>query len=219
MILHVSFPSLQLLIHRVGLKDHRFLEDPLSPQGGQVGQLECPIGHLSYKQSLSFTLIHCRNINSYPCHKNPKVRKYSNGLCSSFQIYYFVCLFVFFFRAAHSAYGGSQPRGLIRAVANGLRHSHSTCKIWAASETYTTAHGNTGSLTCWERPGIKPAISWFLVGFVSAVLWWELHFFFFSSIILDFKLMSHLYFIPRQRQGGSPGGSSGTPLHDFLLQG
>ena len=129
MILRVSFPSLQLLIHRVGLKDHRFLEDPLSPQGGQVGQLECPIGHLSYKQSLSFTLIHCRNINSYPCHKNPKVRKYSNGLCSSFQIYYFVCLFVFFFRAAHSAYGGSQPRGLIRAVANGLRHSHSTCKI------------------------------------------------------------------------------------------
>ena len=32
---------------------------------------------------------------------------------------------------------------------------------------YTTAHGNTGSLTHWERPGIKPATSWFLVRFVS----------------------------------------------------
>jgi len=34
--------------------------------------------------------------------------------------------------------------------------------------TYTTAHGNTGSLTHWARPGIKPASSWTLVGFVSA---------------------------------------------------
>ena len=42
------------------------------------------------------------------------------------------CLFVFVFfvfsvfsRAALAAYGGSQARGLIRAVAAGLQHSHS----------------------------------------------------------------------------------------------
>ena len=66
-------------------------------------------------------------------------------------------------RAAPVAYGGSQARGLIRAVATGLHHSHSN----AASVTYTTAHGNTGSLSR-ARPGIKPATSWFPVGFVSA---------------------------------------------------
>ena len=33
--------------------------------------------------------------------------------------------FVFFFRAPPSTYGGSQGRGLIRAVASGLHHSHS----------------------------------------------------------------------------------------------
>ena len=29
------------------------------------------------------------------------------------------------------------------------------------------AHGNTGSLTHWERPGIEPLFSWILVGFVN----------------------------------------------------
>ena len=42
--------------------------------------------------------------------------------------------------------------------------------------TYTTAHGNTGSLTHWVRPGIRPASSWTLVGFVTAELQWELLF-------------------------------------------
>ena len=37
----------------------------------------------------------------------------------------------------------------------------------AASATYTTAHGNTGSLTHWVRPGIEPSTSWLLVGFVN----------------------------------------------------
>ena len=47
-------------------------------------------------------------------------------------------------------------------------------RIWAASATYTTALGNAGSLTHWARPGIEPATSWFLVGFVSAAPRWEL---------------------------------------------
>ena len=40
--------------------------------------------------------------------------------------------------------------------------------IPATSATYTTAHSNSRSLTHWARLGIKPATSWFLVGFVSA---------------------------------------------------
>ena len=42
------------------------------------------------------------------------------------------------------------------------------------SVTYTTAHGNTGSLTHRVRPGIEPATPWFLVGFISSVPRWEL---------------------------------------------
>jgi len=45
---------------------------------------------------------------------------------------------------------------------------------WATSVTYTTAHGNAGSLTHWARPGIEPATSWFPVGFISSAPWREL---------------------------------------------
>ena len=45
------------------------------------------------------------------------------------------------------------------------------CGIRAAFVTYTTAHGNAGSLTHWARPGIEPETSWFLV---TADPWWEL---------------------------------------------
>ena len=47
-------------------------------------------------------------------------------------------------------------------------------RIRAATVSYTTAHNNSRSLTHWTRPWIEPANSWFLVGFVSAVPWWEL---------------------------------------------
>ena len=44
------------------------------------------------------------------------------------------------------AYGCSQARGRIRAVAAGLCHSRSQkCWIWIASALYTTAHSNAGS--------------------------------------------------------------------------
>ena len=33
--------------------------------------------------------------------------------------------------------------------------------------TYTTAHSNSGSLTYWSRPEIKPVSSWMLIGFVT----------------------------------------------------
>ena len=43
------------------------------------------------------------------------------------------------------AYGGSQARGPIGAVAAGLRQSQQ-CGIRASSATYTTAHANAGRI-------------------------------------------------------------------------
>ena len=53
----------------------------------------------------------------------------------------FFWLFVFS-RATPAAYGGSQAKGLMGAVASAQQ-----CQIRAAFATYTTAHGNAGSLT------------------------------------------------------------------------
>ena len=66
--------------------------------------------------------------------------------------HYFILIFLLF-RATSVAYGGSQARGQIGAMAAGLHHTHS----------------NAGSLTHWMRPGIEPETPWLLVGFVSAV--------------------------------------------------
>ena len=57
----------------------------------------------------------------------------------------------------------------LKLTAVGLHQSHSNVGSELQSATYTTAHGNAGFLTCYVRPGIKPATSLFLVGFVSAV--------------------------------------------------
>ena len=65
------------------------------------------------------------------------------------------------------AYGGSQSRGTIRAVATGLHQSHSNVGSKPCLQPTPTAHGNARSLTHWVRPGIKPATSWFLVGFAN----------------------------------------------------
>ena len=53
------------------------------------------------------------------------------------------------------------------------------CQMWAVSATYTTAHGNPGSLTHWRGPKIEPASSWVLVGFVTTEPQWELWLLFF----------------------------------------
>ena len=72
------------------------------------------------------------------------------------------------------AYGGSQARGQIGAPAASLCQSHSNDRSKTSSVTYTTARSNARSLTYWARLGIKPATSWFLVGFVSPAPRWEL---------------------------------------------
>ena len=74
------------------------------------------------------------------------------------------------FRAAPVAYGSSQAKGQTGDVVADLHHSHSNASnardlscVW----TYTTAHGNAGSLTHWARPRTEPATSCFSVGFVN----------------------------------------------------
>lgn len=60
----------------------------------------------------------------------------------------------------------SAARGLIEAVVEGLCHSLSNARS-GMSLGPTTAHGDTGSLTHWVKPGIELESSWTLVGFVT----------------------------------------------------
>ena len=80
--------------------------------------------------------------------------------CRSF---FFLCLF----RATIAACGGSQARASNQSYSCQPTPEPQQHRIWAVSETYTTAHGNARPLTQWARPGIEPATSWFLVEFVS----------------------------------------------------
>ena len=58
--------------------------------------------------------------------------------------------------AAPTAYGGSQARGRIGAVAAKPTQGPQQRRIRAASATYTTAHGNAGSLTPEQGQGLNP---------------------------------------------------------------
>ena len=69
------------------------------------------------------------------------------------------------------AYGSSQARGRIGTVATALRHSNPGSKPHL---TYITAQGNTRSLMHWARPGMEPASSWILAGFITSEMRWEL---------------------------------------------
>ena len=89
---------------------------------------------------------------------------------------HFVAVVVFFFfsfflcRTVPTAYGHSQARVWIRAVAAGRptpQPQPQQCGIWYSSVTYTTAYGNATSLTHWAELGIKPTSSWILVGFAT----------------------------------------------------
>ena len=69
------------------------------------------------------------------------------------------------------------------------------CSIWAASATYTTAHGKALSQTCWARTGIEPASSWILVGFISTVPQGELPCIisWFFSLKINFLILKQLW--------------------------
>ena len=51
-----------------------------------------------------------------------------NGKVRSHVFFSFFFLFFFVFRAAPTAYGGSQARGPVRAIAAGLSQSHSNTR-------------------------------------------------------------------------------------------
>ena len=76
---------------------------------------------------------------------------------------FFIFLVFLSFRAAHEAYGGSQARGPIRTVAAGLHQSHSN----AVSELHLQPPPQLMATRDPQPPGIKPTISWFLVGFIN----------------------------------------------------
>ena len=77
-------------------------------------------------------------------------------------------LFLFFclFRAAAAAYGSSQARGQIRAVAAHLYHSHSS--VGSKPHLLPIPQLQQRRIINPVRPGIEPASSWILAGFVIA---------------------------------------------------
>ena len=77
----------------------------------------------------------------------------------------FVCLLIYFlfFRAAYLAYGSPQAWGRIRAAAASLHNSHSNVGAKLHLATYTTAHGNAGSLTHLSEARVGTHTLWVLV--------------------------------------------------------
>ena len=94
--------------------------------------------------------------------------------------------FLFLFYGAPTTCEGSQAKESNQSCSCQPTPEPQQCCNWAASVTYTTAHGNAGSLTHWARPGIELTTLWFLVGFVSSTPRRELllFFFFFSFSLL-----------------------------------
>ena len=119
--------------------------------------------------------------------------------------------FFFFslFRAAPAAYGSFHMK-LNQSCSCWPIPQPQQCGPQAAPVTYTTAHGNTGSLTHWGRPGIKPATSWFLVRFVSTAPQRELQESCFNWILLTLLWQGrwghHLHHLPQEwvRNSGVP---------------
>ena len=111
-----------------------------------------------------------------------------------------IIIIILFFRAAPRAYGNFQARGQIRATASSPHHSHSNVgsKLRLA---YTTAHGNAGSPTHWERLEIEPASSEILDGFISAVPQQEFLFFLLYLLVFKNNFFSFLvaYVVARPR--------------------
>ena len=104
----------------------------------------------------------------YTLHHLPKLVILSSQLAQSpSEGCFFLVVVVLLFRAEPVAYGGSQARGWIRAVACRPTPQLQQHGMQALSATYTTAHGNAGSPTHWSRPGIESASSWMLVRFVN----------------------------------------------------
>ena len=84
------------------------------------------------------------------------------------------------------------------------------CMIRATSVTYTMAHGNAETSTHGDRPGIKRATSWSLVGFVSAAPQWQLLFFNFYCASFWVKIVCR--YMPRSGFAGWYNSSLSSPV-------
>ena len=92
--------------------------------------------------SLSFSTSLLSSASQYICQNLPdnKLKEWRFQIKNTGFCFFFFGLF--FFRAAPVAYGGSQARGLIRAVAASLRQSHSNARselpLWPTPQLRAT---------------------------------------------------------------------------------
>ena len=90
------------------------------------------------------------------------------------------CIYLFIYLFIYCLLGPHLWNVEVPSLGAHLSYSHwstpqpQECQIRATSVTYTTAHGNTRSLTHWARPGIEFESSCILVRFLLAETWWEL---------------------------------------------
>ena len=79
----------------------------------------------------------------------------------------FVCLFVLVFLGPHLWHMEVPRLGSNRSCSCWPTPQPQQSGIQTKSETYNITLGNTGSLTYWSMPGIEPASSVTLVGFIT----------------------------------------------------
>ena len=87
-------------------------------------------------------------------------------LQSLLYIYFFFCLFAIFW-AAPAAHGGSQARGRIAAIANGLRQSHSSTGSEPRLRPTSQLTATPDRQPTEQDQALNPATSWFPVRFVN----------------------------------------------------
>lgn len=119
------------------------------------------------------------------------ISRYGTARSYDNSIFYFIYFYFFdFFRAAPAAYGGSQAKGPIGAVAAGLRHSHSNARC-------ELPLGPTPQLMAMldhqpaERPGLEHTTPWFLVRIVSTAPQQELLIILFLMVLRSFHTGFH----------------------------
>ena len=106
--------------------------------------------------------------SSYYISFSHKLKPFSAFVYLNFPVFFF-CLFVLFcfLRSSYRRFPG---QGSNWSYSCQPTPQPQQCQIQAISVTYTTAHGNTRSLTHLAKPGVKPASSWILVRFITTEL-------------------------------------------------
>ena len=105
---------------------------------------------------------------SFPC-SSTLVPLFSSLLLLFLLFFLVFCLF----RATLAAYGGSRPRGRIRATAASLHHSHSNRESRCVCDLHNSSQQHRIPNPLSEAV-IEPTTSWLLVGFVPATPRWAL---------------------------------------------